>query len=277
MIRLTNVFYKPIGIEMDRKQMHKQTAVPESGSVLRHAVMLALVCMPFAVQAQSQPQPSVRGLDAHASGVFLNAGGDVLTARHAVARCKSIYVVKDGHVVEATVRTISHDLDLAVLGTSLKPYLSATLPLTMANTGSTVGVFAEAYSVLQRLPDRANLLSNAMTIPSDDGLQMLSGVKPGASGSGVLSGTGLLLGVVVERVGSTSGTGSVTSTTMLSRATAAGAPAGATLVRAIGITQVKEFLREGDIVFTESDAAQLGPQQSPAARAATLSVGIICG
>lgn len=258
---------------MYKKQRNEKAAAMKSAVVRCWVVMLSITCMPLAAQAQT----AIRGLDAHASGIFLNAQGDVLTARHAVAACKTIYATKDGRVVEATVRKVSHDLDLAVLNTSLKPYLSATFPLTVPNTNSSVGVFAEAYSVLQRLPDRANLLSNAMTVPGDGGMQMLSGVKPGASGSGVLSNAGLLLGVVVERVGSGSSVGNVTSSTMLSRAVAAGVPTGATLVRAIGAMQIKQFLREGDIQFAESDTPQLGPQQSPAARAATLSVGIICG
>lgn len=258
---------------MDKKQIREKAAAVRSAVVGCFVVMLSIACMPLTAQAQT----AARGLDAHASGVFLNAQGDVLTARHVVAACKTIYATKDGRVVEATVRKVSHDLDLAVLTTSLKPYLSATFPLTVPSTNSSVGVFAEAYSVLQRLPDRASLLSNAFTVPGENGMQMLSGVKPGASGSAVLGSAGLLLGVVVERVGSGSSVGNVTSSTMLSRATAAGVPTGATLVRAIGATQIKQFLREGDIQFAESDASQLGSQQSPAARAATLSVGIICG
>lgn len=258
---------------MDEWQIRQKTAAVKFFVFRCGFMTLAVACIPFSAQAQE----TVRGLDAHASGVFLNDHGDVLTARHAIAACRTIYATKDGRVVEAAVRKVSHDLDLAVLTTSLKPYLSATFPLTASNTNSSVGVFAEAYSVLQRLPDRANLLSNAMTVPGEGGMQMLSGVKPGASGSAVLGNAGLLLGVVVERVGSGSSIGNVTSSTMLSRATAAGVPTGATLVRAIGATNIKEFLREGDIRFAESDAPQLGPQQSPAARAATLSVGIICG
>lgn len=233
--------------------------------------MAAIVLVTPAIPARAQ----THALETQASGVFLNANGDVLTARHAVAACKTIYATKDGRVVQASVRAASKELDLAVLQTSLKPYLSATLPLTPAMSHRSVGVFTEAYSVLQRLPDRASLLSNAITLPGDGDLQMLSGVKPGASGSAVLGNAGLLLGVVVERVGAVANA-SVTSSTMLSRASAAGVPAGATLVRAIGATQIKRFLREGGIAFAENDAAQLGPQQSPAARAATLSVGIVC-
>lgn len=240
-------------------------------------VALAFMSLIFASWTLQAAPPLPSSLDAHASGVFLNAAGDVLTARHAVATCSTIYAVKDGRVVEATLQVASEELDLAVLRTTLKPYLSATLAQTEARSGSSQGVFSEAYSVLQRLPGRATLVSNAITVPGDDGMQMLSGVKPGASGSAVIGGAGLVLGVVVSRVASGSGTQGVASSTMLSRAAAAGVPVGASLVRAVGVTQIKQFLRAAGIPYAESDAAQLGSTQSPAARAATLSVGIICG
>lgn len=245
----------------------------------RIRVALAFVPLIYVpVLAQAAPDMSSgKSLDTHASGVFLNAAGDVLTARHAVATCSTIYAVKDGRVVEAKLALANQELDLAVLRTTLKPYLSATLAQTEAHSGSSVGVFSEAYSVLQRLPGRATLVSNAITVPGNDGMQLLSGVKPGASGSAVIGGAGLVLGVVVSRVAAGSSTQGVVSSTMLSRAAAAGVPTGSSLVRAVGITQIKQFLRDGGIAFVESDAAQLGATQSPAARVATLSVGIICG
>ncbi len=221
-------------------------------------------------------------LDVHASGFFLNDKGDVLTARHVVAGCRAVYVVKDSRVVQAQVAALSQSLDLAVLGTTLKPYLSATFSHTAPAPGASIGVFTEAYGVLQRLPNRATLLSNAMTIPAgggsggdqENGLQLISGAQPGASGSAVVGNSGLLLGVVVERVASGPGA----SGRVLSRAaTAAGAPTGATQVHAISAAQVKQFLRESGIPFSESDAPQIGPMQSPAARASTLAVGVICG
>jgi serine protease DegQ len=221
-------------------------------------------------------------LDMHASGFFINAVGDVLTARHAVVNCESVYVVKGSRTVKASVIVMSPTFDLAVLGTSLKPYLSATFTQSPTVTGRSIGVFTEAYSVLRRLPNRGRLLSNAMTISapqagedaSAGGLQLLSGVHPGASGSAVVGRSGLLLGVVVERVAVSPGA----ADGMLSRAAVvAGAPTGATQVRAVSAAQVKDFLRSSGIAFSESDAPQIGETQSPAARAATLAVGVICG
>lgn len=242
-----------------------------SGLVRRRiaALIVAAACMPAAMSA---PARLDRNQELQGSGVFLNTAGDVLTANHVVKNCRSLYVVKDGRVEPATVLATSRDPDLAILHTALKPYLSATLARNAPVKSASVGVFAEAYSVLQRMPDRARLLSNAMTVPGGEGLQLLSGVKPGASGSAVLGGGGLLLGVVIERVGAGPGTGSQT----LSRS-ADGGTTGATQVVAVTVDKIRQFLQDHQIDFAESDTAQLGPMQSPAARAMTLSVGVICG
>ncbi|HEY4317908.1 MAG TPA: serine protease [Herbaspirillum sp.] len=234
------------------------------------ALVAAAVSAPVSMSAPARMDSSQ---EVQGSGVFLNAAGDVLTARHVVKDCRSLYVVKDGRVAPATLAATSLDPDLAVLHTPLKPYLSVTLARTAPASTASMGVFAEAYSVLLRMPDRARLLSNAMTVPGSDGLQLLSGVKPGASGSGVLGNGGLLLGVVVERVAA--GPGS-SGSRMLSVGTGSGS-GGSTQVVAVTAAQIKRFLQAENVEFFESDAAQLGPMQSPAARAMTLSVGVICG
>lgn len=212
------------------------------------------------------------GLETQASGVFLNAAGEVLTARHAVTGCEKLFALKDGRVVQARVRAVSAEHDLAVISTGLIPYLSATLVQTPPSTMNSIGVFAEAYGPLQKMPDRARILSNAITVPSNDGMLLLSGAKPGASGSAVLNGSGLLLGMVVERI--SAGTGSAGAGKMPGAVAHAGS---GTQVRAVTAAQIADFLRASDIVFSASDAAQLAATQSAAARAMTLSAGIICG
>lgn len=212
-------------------------------------------------------------LQTQASGVFLNASGNVLTARHAVTDCAVVYAIKGNQVVRAHLLAQSEALDLAVLDTTLTPYLAATLPSSDDWGTGQIGVFAEAYSVLQDMPERASTVFNAMTVPSDDSLSMLSPVRPGASGSPVLGKAGLMLGVIVERVAvDRSGPGRV----MLSRAQSAPSGIG-TRVKAVSAPRIKAFLREKNIAFSESDAPQLGPMQAQAPRAAKLSVGIICG
>lgn len=209
---------------------------------------------------------------AHASGVFVNAAGDVLTARHAVADCAAVYAVKGRQVVRARLLADSAALDLAVLETALTPYLAATLPETDDIGTRRLGVFAEAYNVLQTMPDRASTVFNAMTAPSEGSLSMLSPVKPGASGSPVLGRAGLLLGLVVQRVAvDSSGPGRI----LLSRPQSASSGIG-TRVKAVSAAHIKAFLREHGIRFSQSDAPQLAPMQAQAPRAATLSVGVIC-
>lgn len=213
------------------------------------------------------------GMETHASGVFLNQRGDILTAKHAIEHCKAVFVVKDGRVTQAQVRAVSNVHDMAVLGTDLVPYLSATLPANTPTSTSSMAVFAEAYSTLQRMPQRARVLSNAMTVPGGDDLYLISGAKPGTSGSAVLRSDGLVAGLVVERVAR----GPHAVTGLLSRAHAGAVVQGPSQVRAIAAEQVKQFLRDSGIPFAESDVPQLAPNQSPAARAATLAAGVLCG
>lgn len=234
---------------------------------LAAAWFLSLSCC---VHAQTMP------VDTHASGVFINARGDVLTAHHAVTRCQTVYVIKDGRVVVAQVAAASEELDLAVLNTTLKPYLFATFVQTDKTATGSFAVFSEAYSVLQRLPDRASLLSNAVTVPGT-ALQLVSAVKPGASGSAVVDHAGLILGVVTERIGLNPVSITSGSASKMSSRTTLSTTSSATLVHAVDVSHIKQFLQQHAITYTESDAAQLGVGQSPAARAATLAVGVVCG
>ena len=240
---------------------------------VHHFIRACLCLWLFAASTAALADGGILPPEASASGVFLNEAGDVLTARHAVADCRSLFALKGGHVSQAGVVAESAELDLAVLRTTLKPYLSATLALGDVLPTQSVGVFTEAYAVLKNLPDRAALPSNAMTVPGAEGLQLLSGVKPGASGSAVLGADGLLLGVVVERVAAAPHAGGM----VLSRAATASGVTGATQVRAVPASRVRQFLQRHGIAFAASDSPQLSPMQSPAARASTLSVGVLCG
>lgn len=237
----------------------------------------AAACAAAAVFAIAEESPP-RGLEGNASGVFLNEAGDVLTARHAVTGCRSLFVLKDGRVAEATVRATSSqpELDIAVLRSDIKPYLGATFPRSEALPAATISVFSEAHGPLQRMADRSAVLGNALTVPGAEGLQLLSGAKPGASGSAVLDAGGLLLGVVVERIAAAPGASGGTLSRLPSLS-GSGAAAGSTRVRAETAARIKHFLRDNGVAYSESDTPQLGPQQSPAARAATLSVGVLCG
>ncbi|WP_432241006.1 trypsin-like peptidase domain-containing protein [Herbaspirillum robiniae] len=209
-----------------------------------------------------------------ASGVFINMHGDVLTARHAVSECKQIFVVKHGKVATAEIAAVSNEDDVAVLRTTLKPLLAATISELPVPAEHSIAVFSEAYAELQHLPDRARLLGNALTVPGQPGsLQMVSGAKPGTSGSAVLDGGGLLLGIVVERVAA--GSGGVGGELSVSHAQSRAGMA--TLVRAVPGSEIARFLSQAGIPFAQSRQAQLSSLQSPASRASTLAVGIVCG
>jgi serine protease DegQ len=260
----------------------EMTAKLLSGIGLRYLVAVLLTWSEETMSQtflQSSPKASEQGysllgaLDTTASGVFINGAGDVLTARHAVATCKDIYVISGRRVAQATLGVASEMLDLAVLHTSLKPYLSATLAGAAPPNDRAVAVFAEAYSVLQHIPYRSVLLSNALVVQGGERLQLLSGARPGASGSGVFSTSGLLLGVVIERVAVGPGGGP----RVLSRSGGVSELVRPTVVQAVPIAKVGQFLLESNVPFIQSDLPQLGENQSAAARAATLSVGVMCG
>lgn len=213
-------------------------------------------------------------LQTNASGVFVNDRGDVLTARHAVASCKSLFAVKDGRVAKATVLAMSETQDIAVIGTDLQPYLTATFARTPDTGNGGKPVFAESYEVLQGSKSLRGMMFNALTVPGG-GLSLLSPARPGASGSAVLNGDGLLLGMIVERVALAPASGAVTLSATAE--SAAGASAGASHVKAIPVSDITAFLRKYDIPFSESDVPQLESTQALAPRATTLAVGVICG
>ncbi|MBP6706551.1 MAG: trypsin-like peptidase domain-containing protein [Achromobacter sp.] len=235
-------------------------------------MLAALLALPGAAAAQAGAP-----LESQASGLFINAAGQVLTAAHAVTGCASLYALKDGQVRRATVVARDDARDLALLDTGFKPYLSATFAATPESSGGRP-VFTEAYGELQRMPARASTVFNGMTAPHGGGsaaeLLLFSPVKPGASGSPVLGGAGLVLGMVVERVAVD---GRLSGTVALSRRGGSAPGAGATRVKAVPVDSITGFLREQGAVHAVSDRPQLGAMQAQAPRAATLSAGIICG
>ncbi|WP_168735267.1 S1 family peptidase [Pseudothauera rhizosphaerae] len=235
----------------------------------RRAVLAGLLCAASALHASPPQEP-----EAHATGIFLNMEGDVLTARHAVDGCRRLYALKDGRVAPAWVRATARDMDAAVLKTGLKPILAATFPVETPASALAVPVFAEGYSALQAMPDRARAMFNAVTVPGRERFSMMSPVRPGASGSAVLGADGRVLAMVVERAVVSPGAGDVRS---LSRHAGRRLPAGgATEVAAVPAQAIKTFLRENFVGFDESEHAQLGHDQPGAPRAATLSAGVIC-
>ncbi|WP_407352065.1 serine protease [Luteimonas sp. R10] len=238
-------------------------------ALARRAVHAGLLCLASPLCAAPAQEP-----EAHATGIFLNMDGDVITARHAVEGCKRLYALKNGRIAPVRVRAMSDDVDAAVLETGLQPLLAATFPVDAADGAVATPVFAEGYSALQAMPDRARAMFNAVTVPAEGRFAMMSPVRPGASGSAVLGADGRVLAMVVERASVSRGAGGVH---FLSRGSNRVLPAGgATEVAAVPAQAIKSFLRENAVRFDESERAQLGHEQPSAPRAATLSVGVIC-
>jgi hypothetical protein len=249
---------------------HPSATLNSTARIFRHALAACGLFASACATAASGYVP----LTTNASGVFVNDRGDVLTARHAVANCKSLYAVKDGKVSPATIRAIGDAQDIAVVGTDLQPYLTATFSHSPDDGKGGKPVFAESYEALQLSKSLRGTLFNALTVPGG-GLSLMSPARPGASGSAVLDSGGLYLGMIVERIALAPSGGAITlSATAQS---AAADHAGASHVKAVPVQEITAFLRANNIPYTESDVPQLETTQAVAPRATTLAVGIICG
>lgn len=209
-------------------------------------------------------------LEPNATGFFVNDNGDVLTARHVVRTCQSLFLIKDGVVARASVKAVSPDTDLAVITSRIRPFLVASFAKT-SGVVSAQPVFTEGYEVLQHMPDRATTMYNAFARdrPAASGgeFTLISSAKNGASGSPVLDQAGLVVGVVTDRA-------EASNDDPRAYVTRSGA---ADYVIAVSDDTVKAFLNASKISFNETDAAQLEPMQARAPRAATLEVGVLCG
>lgn len=206
--------------------------------------------------------PHRHEMASNATGFFIDMEGTVLTARHAVQECQNLYTLKDGRVARAELVSASKEADLALVRSAIKPYLAAVFAPDAAVRGSRP-VFAAGYDALRRMKDRAKVLYNGFALDrparaEEVRFMLFSGVAHGASGSPVLNGEGLVVGLVARRE-------------------TAGALSGQSVVVAVSGPAIKAFLRQAGVAFRESDRAEVGPLQARAPRAATLSVGIICG
>lgn len=223
------------------------------------AVVAILASHPASAEELSIGLPHRYELVPNATGVFVDMEGTVLTARHAVQGCSSLYTLKDGRVSRAELVAVSEDADLALVKSSIKPYLAATFAVDVAAPGGRP-VFAAGYTELRRMKDRTKVLYNGFALdrpahPDEMRFMLYSEAERGASGSPVLDGEGLVIGLVVRREATRSGESAVI---------------------AVSERAIKSFLRQTGIIFREGRQAEIGPLQARAPRAATLSAGIIC-
>ncbi|KLU24879.1 hypothetical protein EOS_17950 [Caballeronia mineralivorans PML1(12)] len=256
-----------------------------SRRLLRQAFLAACMgCMgafSMSVVAQTTREPAMIAssmridafaLEANATGFFVNDSGDVLTARHVVEACRSLFVIKDARVARASVKAVSADRDLAVITSTIRPLLAASFAKT-EKVSAAQPVFVAGYEVLRHMPDRATTMYNAFTrsqAPGSSGsdeLTLMSSATNGASGSPVLNQAGLVVGVVTDRAEASGGD---------ARAFATRTDA-ASYVIAVRNDPIRTFLRASRVPFNETDAPELEPMQAHAPRAATLEAGVLCG
>jgi serine protease Do len=202
------------------------------------------------------------------TGFFVNQDGDVVTARHVVEGCKAVSITKDGQNARAIIRSVSGNLDLAALRSSIKPLRAATFGMT-APLKRGQPIFTASYAVLRRMPDARTALFNGFlhAAASADASQFTisSQADHGSSGSPVLDAEGLVIGLVDERV-SLYGTMIGWENTSPSDS----------FVVALSDQAIKSFLASGGIAFVESNRAQVMPLQSHALYAAAISVAVVC-
>lgn len=227
--------------------------------ILAVAIMIAT---PALADDLSIAAPHRYEMAPNASGFFTDLDGTVLTARHVVNGCQSLYTLKDGRVARAELLAVSDEADLALLRSSIKPYLAATFAVD-DRMQSSQPVFAAGYDVLNHMKDRAALMYNGIVLdrktrPNEVEFSLFSDVTHGASGSPVFDGNGLVIGLIIKREFT-------------------GGASGQSAVIAVSSSAIKTFLRQAGATFHDSDQPQLSPLQARAPRAATLTVGIICG
>lgn len=225
-------------------------------------VTLILAARPASAEDLAIGMPHRYEMASNATGFFIDMEGTVLTARHAVQGCQNLYTLKDGRVARAELVAASKETDLALVKSAIEPYLAAVFATDTAVRGSRP-VFAAGYDALRHMKDRAKVLYNGFALDrsartEEVRFMLFSGAAHGASGSPVLNGEGLVVGLVARRE-------------------TAGALSGQSVVVAVSGSAIKAFLRQAGVAFRESDRAEIGPLQARAPRAATLSVGILCG
>ena len=202
------------------------------------------------------------------TGFFVNQAGDLVTARHVIAGCGAVSIMKDGRSAPANVRNAAGSFDIAVLHSAMKPPAAAVFAKTAAlERGDPV--FAESYAVLRRMPDVRTTLFNgflhASASAEADHIAISSQAGHGSSGSPVLDADGRVIGLIDERV-------SVYGTAI----GRAGPSSADSFVVALSDKAIKSFLLASGVPFEETAEAELAPLQGHAVEAAAISVAVIC-
>jgi len=190
-----------------------------------------------------------------ATAFFVDGGGHLLTARHAVENCTRVVVAKEGRVAVARVVAVSDGADLALIRIQRTWGLAATFPRTVTAAVNDM-MFAAAYDTLPGMVGLGGIIANATVISSPGGVEagylaLNSHISFGGSGAPVLDGRGLVQGVVSRR-------------TVFDR------------VLAVNARDAKDFLLGNRIAIELDDRPQIAGSGSRANRAASLSARVTC-
>jgi hypothetical protein len=233
-----------------------------NASVWCLAVFAVTVGFPAAADDLSVSAPHRYESAPNATGFFIDLDGTVLTARHAVEGCGSLFTLKDGRVTRAELIAMSDEADLALVRSPIKPYLAAVFAAN-DQLPESQPIFSAGYDELRHMKDRKSLMYNGFAFSRQAGpnaveVALFSTADHGASGSPVIDGNGLIIGLIAKRE-------------------AAVGASGRTEVIAVSAAAIKAFLHRAGVGFRESNQSQVGPLQARAPRASTLTLGVICG
>jgi S1-C subfamily serine protease len=142
------------------------------------------------------------------SGIVVDASGDILTANHVIAHCKSITVqTSSSRALEARVAGVDPKNDLALLKTAYDAPIGEPAHFRAtshpAKVGETIGVTGYPLNGYLSTEPKATFgqVNSVAGVNNDYTLLQISApVQPGNSGGPVLDASGQVLGVVVSEV-----------------------------------------------------------------------------
>jgi hypothetical protein len=189
------------------------------------------------------------------TGFYVSDKGHVLTARHVIEDCSRVQVVKEGFRSNAHRVAVSSRFDLALLKVYRTHGLAAVFPIKRG-LAFMDGLLAFPFDRLSNaLKDRKldhRLVANAFFAGEDGGeLRLMAGVKNGTSGAPLLDRLGAVRGLIARRDGAGS-------------------------VMAVGAGSIVDFLKDAGVTPVRDDRPQIAGVTARAARAGSISVGIVC-
>ncbi len=148
------------------------------------------------------------GLDANTyywgSGFFVDRDGHVLTARHLVTNCGRIEISGESKRQTARLIATSATDDLALLGIDAPFGEPVAFDPTAPESGAMVTIlgYAPLMSALHNGAQAQTAVLNSMVLDerASRRIALISDARPGSSGSPVIAGNGLVIGVLESKL-----------------------------------------------------------------------------